>query len=307
MRPTTANDVVVLAPEVRRALLDGRPVVALEFAVITHGLPYPQNLKVALEMQAAVAAGGAVPATVAVVGGDLRMGLTEADIQALAHSRGNLKIGVRDLVGAAMQGASGGTTVAATMFAAQRAGVSVFATGGIGGVHKEDGHDVSNDLAALAHTRMIVICAGAKAILDLAATLEMLETLGVPVLGFGTDEFPGFYSRESGLRTSARANSVEAVEQYWARHCALGLETAVLVVNPIPEPNAISRDELAVWLEQASAEAQAQGVRGQVLTPFLLRRIGEISAGKTIEANCTLLVNNARLGGEIAAASARTP
>ncbi len=305
MRPTTASDVVVLAAEVRRALHEGQPVVALESAVITHGLPYPQNLKVALEMQAAVAAGGALPATVAVVGGDLRMGVTEQDIKELAESKSNLKIGVRDLAGAAMKRASGGTTVAATMFAANRAGVSVLATGGIGGVHREDMHDVSNDLSALTHTRMIVICAGAKAILDLAATLEVLETLGVPVVGYGTDEFPAFFARESGLRTSARANTIAAVAQYWARHCALGLETAVLVANPIPEPNAISRDELALWLEQASAEAQAQGMRGQGLTPFLLRRIGELSKGTTIEANCALLVNNARLGGEIAAAVAR--
>jgi pseudouridine-5'-phosphate glycosidase len=211
---------------VERALQQREPLVAPESAVITHGLPYPQSLDVALGMQQEIIAAGAVPATIAVLDGEIRVGLTEDELRRLAQSKENLKIGVRDLVGAHLQRASGGTTVAATMYAARLVGIQVFATGGIGGVHRESSFDVSADLQALAHTRMVVVCAGAKAILDLAATLEMLESLSVPVLGYGTDEFPAFYSRESGLRTSPRADSAVEVAQYWASHCALGLASA---------------------------------------------------------------------------------
>ena len=251
-------------------------------------------------MQGAVAEGGAVPATIAVVDGEIRVGIDEGEIRTLAQSKDNVKIGVRDFADAAVRRASGGTTVAATLFAAKRAGIQVFATGGIGGVHKEGGYDISADLMALATTRIIVVCAGAKAILDLGATLEMLESLSVPVLGYRTNEFPAFYSRGSGLRTSARADSVQAIAQYWDQHSALGLESAVLVANPISEPDAIVPEELTPWVDQASSEAQAQGVRGQALTPFLLARIGELSKGRTIRANRALLLNNARLAGQIA-------
>jgi pseudouridine-5'-phosphate glycosidase len=300
--PGTGRNAVVLSSEVARALGSGNAVVALESAVITHGLPYPRNLDVALEMQRSVAATGSIAATIAVIEGEIRIGLTDAEIMALAESKAARKLGVRDLAGATIQQASGGTTVAATMFAARQAGISVFATGGIGGIHKESAYDISADLPTLAKSRMIVVCAGAKAILDLAATLEALESLSVPVLGYGTNEFPAFYSRESGLRTSMRVDSVSTVAQYWARHCALGMESAVLVANPIPGPAAIPASALAEWIEQASAEAKEQKVRGQELSPFLLRRIGEISGGRTIAANAALLTNNARLAGEIAAA-----
>jgi pseudouridylate synthase len=292
---------LALSPDVERALQAGVPVVALESAVITHGLPYPRNLEVALGMEREVAKAGATPATIAVLDGDIRIGVGDSEMRRLAEAPGNLKIGIRDLAAASIRRACGGTTVAATMFAARRAGIVVFATGGIGGVHKESAYDISADLPALAYNRMVVVCAGAKAILNLEATLEVLENASVPVLGYGTDEFPAFYCAESGLPTSARADSPSAVAQYWERHCALGLESAVLVANPIPKQHAIGAAELGAWIDQASTESRAQGVRGQGLTPFLLRRIGELSGGRTIEANTVLLLNNARLAGQIAA------
>jgi len=275
--------------------------VALESAVITHGLAYPRNLEAALRMQQEVADAGAVPATIAVLDGKVRIGLEESEIRRLAESKDNRKIGIRDIADAAIQRANGGTTVAATIFAARLAGIAISATGGIGGVHRESAYDISGDLPALAKTRMLIVCSGAKSILDLEATLEVLESWSVPVLGYRTDEFPAFYSRTSGLPTSARADSPSSVIQYWMKHCALGLESAVIVANPIPESHAILSNELGYWMDTASAEARAQGIRGQALTPFLLRRIGELSGGRTIEANIGLLVNNARLAGQIAA------
>lgn len=303
--PVRASAFPLLNSEVERALKGGEPLVALESAVITHGLPSPQNLEVALGMQLEISKAGAVPATIAVIDGEIRVGLTMDQLQRLAEAKDNLKIGVRDFVGAYMQKASGGTTVAATMFAANRAGIQVFATGGIGGVHRDNGLDVSADLQALAHTRMIVVCAGAKSILDLPATVEVLESLSVPVLGYGSDEFPAFYTRESGLRTSARADSVEELVRHWSRHCALGMGSTMLVTNPIPTESAIAADELERWTTLASKESRAGDIHGKALTPFLLRRVGELSAGRTLEANMTLLLNNARLAGEIAVGVAK--
>jgi pseudouridine-5'-phosphate glycosidase len=193
------------------------------------------------------------------------------------------------------------------MFAATRAGISVFATGGIGGVHRGTAYDVSADLQALAQHRMIVVCAGAKSILDLAATVEVLESLCVPVLGYNTSQFPAFYSRESGLPTSARADTVSAVVDYWTRHCALNMKSAVLVGNPIPEPDAIPAEEAARWIDRALVEAEDHEIRGQALTPYLLTRIAKLSSGRTLLANKALLISNARLAGEIAAASSRLP
>lgn len=291
-----------VADEVQRALHEGRPVVALESALITHGLPFPTNMNTALDMQREAAAAGATPATVAVLDGEIRIGVTEAQIRRLAESKQKRKIGIRDLASASMGQASGGTTVAATMFAASKAGIEVFATGGIGGVHRENAYDISADIAALGGIRMIVVCAGAKAVLDLAATLEVLESLSVPVVGYGTDEFPAFYSRGSSLQTSMRVDSPEAAAQYWIQHCRIGMECAVLVANPIPAGEAIPAAELAGWIQQASADARNQRVSGQALTPFLLGRIGDLSEGRTIRANIALLLNNARLAGKIAEA-----
>jgi len=293
---------VVISPEVQEALLSKEPVVALESALITHGLPFPRNVEVARQMVSSVSGEGATAATVAVIDGRIHVGLTDAQIQVLAESRSSRKVGVRDFALASVQRSSGGTTVAATIFAANRAGMRVFATGGIGGVHREYAFDVSADLAALAHTPIIVVCAGAKAILDLRATLEYLETLNVPVLGYGTDDFPAFYSRTSGLKAGGRLDSPQEVAKYWAAHCALGMRSAVLVANPIPEASAIPRSEMEGLITQASREALEQGIHGQALTPFLLKRLGELSDRRTIEANVALLVNNARLAAQIAVA-----
>jgi len=295
---------LTISPEVQEAIRAKAPVVALESAVITHGLPYPRNLEVARQMESTLEDQGAVAATVAVIDGRIQVGLTETELQILAESKSSRKVGVRDLVYAAMKGATGGTTVAASMFAAGIARIQVFVTGGIGGVHRENPFDVSADLAGLAQTPMIVVCAGAKSILDLRATLEVLETKGVPVLGYGSDEFPAFYSRTSGLGVSARFDSPHEIAAYWAAHRALGLKSALLVANPIPEESAIERDEMEVWIARASSEAVDQGIHGQALTPFLLERLGELSDHRTILANVALLKNNARLGAQIAVAVA---
>ena len=285
---------------VEKSLRAGNPVVALEFAVITHGLPYPRNRELALQMEAEVRGEGAVPATVGVIGGKVHIGLAAAQIEALAEASTTRKIGVRDFASAAVERASGGTTVAATMFAASQAGIEVFATGGIGGVHRENSFDVSADLNALGNICMVVVCAGAKAILDLRATLEALESLNVPVIGFGTDEFPAFYARTSGLAVSARIDSVSEVVEYWEHHCALGIKTAVLVAKPIPEDSAMRRDEMEGMISEASKAAQTQGIIGKDLTPFLLGRLAQLSEDRSIAANVALLASNARLAAQIA-------
>jgi pseudouridine-5'-phosphate glycosidase len=236
-----------------------------------------------------------------VLDGVLRVGLTEAELERLAQP-GGLKISRRDIAAAILHRSSGGTTVAATLHAAQRAGVRVFATGGIGGVHREDRSDVSADLQALADTPMIVVCAGAKAILDLPATLEYLETLSVPVIGFGTHEFPAFYSRESGLKVGARLDTPAEIAGLARQHWELGLRSAVLVANPIPEAEAIPRADMDPIIQQASAEAAQAQVRGPALTPYLLQRIGEMTRERSVRANLSLLLNNARLAARIAVA-----
>ena len=294
-----------MAGNVRLALKRRTAVVALESAVITHGLPYPTNLDLAIGMEAAVGEEGATPATIALIDGRIRVGLSEEQLALLARSETSVKLGRRDLASAAVRKSSGGTTVAATMFVAARAGIAVFATGGIGGVHREGAHDISADLQALASTPMIVVCAGAKAILDLAATLEVLETLSVPVVGYRTDEFPAFYSRESGLNVGLRLESPIEVADYWAAHRWLGMESAVLVANPIDQAESISRREMDPILKRASTEALRQGVRGKALTPYLLGRMAELSKGRSMRANLALLLNNAHLAAQIATAIAR--
>lgn len=295
-------DALRLLPEVGRALSDKRSVVALESALITHGLPFPRNLEVARGMQAAVRQQLATPATVAMLDGTVRIGLSDDEMSQLAESSIPLKLGRRDLPRAIVEGATGGTTVSATICLATRVGIPVFATGGIGGVHRENPNDVSADLQTLADTAMIVVCAGAKAILDLPATLEYLETMGVAVIGYRTDEFPAFYSRESGLKTSARAESPGEVADFWHAHQALGLRSSVLVVNPVPDADAILRTDIEPLIAQASEEARSREIRGQALTPFLLGRVGDLSKGRSIRANESLLLNNARLAAQIAKA-----
>src|SRR5512146_2978517 len=255
--------------EVARATKDKAPVVALESTVITRGLPYPQNLQIARDMEAAVRRAGAVPATVAVIAGRLSVGLADQEIAQLAQGRGNMKISRRDIAAAIVKKASGGTTVAATMYAAYQATIRVFATGGIGGIHRGNPFDVSADLRALSDTPMIVVCAGAKAILDLHATLVYLETAGVPVVGYKTDEFPAFYSRTSGLGVSVRLDSPADVAKYAWAHWSLSSRSTVLVANPVPELDAIPSSEIEPVIARATKEASDQKIHGKELTPFL--------------------------------------
>ncbi len=291
----------IVKDDVKRALRLNQPVVALESAVLTHGLPPPTNLALGRDIERVILADDATPATIAVLRGAIRVGLTDDELVEVAQT-GAMKISRRDFAAAIVQKASGGTTVAGTMFAANKVGIKVFATGGIGGVHREARFDISPDLQALASTQMIVVCAGAKSILDLPSTLEMLETLGVPVLGYSADEFPAFFSRESGSRTSARVNSPQEAADFARAHWEIGMPSAILVCQPIPEADEIPREEIDPIEEQASREAQEKGISGQALTPFLLQRVNELTGGKSMRANLSLLLNNARLAAQIAKA-----
>lgn len=289
-----------LSFEVARALELKLPVVALESTVITHGLPYPQNLALAKDMEAEVRAQEVVPATIAVLDGEVRIGVGITELERLASSEDTHKISTRDLVAAIAKGWSGGTTVAGTLMAAGAAGISVFATGGIGGVHRGAPFDVSTDLHQLARSPLIVVCSGAKAILDLPATLEVLESLAVPVLGYRTDEFPAFYSRSSGLPVGVRVDAPEEIAAMARAHWSLGLSSALLVVNPPPQEAALPPEAVDGAIEQALEEAEARGIRGQGVTPFLLARVSELTGGASLGANLALLRDNARLAAEIA-------
>jgi pseudouridine-5'-phosphate glycosidase len=291
-----------ISAEVQLALQSNKAVVALESTVITHGLPHPQNLRLARDMEATIRGEGAVPATIGVLDGTVRVGLSDEELQRLSEAESPLKVSRRDFATAVVKNASGGTTVAGTIFAAHRAGIQVFATGGIGGVHKENAFDVSADLQAMAQTPVIVVCAGAKAILDMPATLEYLETMGVPVVGYQCGEFPAFYSRESGLGVSVRLDSPVEIATLAKAHWTLGTPGAVLVANPIPAADAIPGPEIEPIIAQASREARDQRIHGQELTPFLLQRVSELSGGKSLRANLGLLINNARLAAQIAVA-----
>lgn len=296
------EDSLVKSSEVKRAMNIALPIVALESTVLTHGLPRPQNLQLAHDMERAVREQGATPATVGFLDGTLHIGLTEGELDRLSSERNPHKVGPRDFATVITQGASGGTTVAGTMLACKQADIKVFATGGIGGVHHERRFDISADLQALASIPMFVICAGAKAILDLPATLEVLETMSVPVIGYGTKEFPAFYSRDSGLEVSVKLDTPQDVVEFARAHWRSGQQSAVLVANPIPTGDAIPASDLTSILEEASEDAQAKHVHGQELTPFLLQRINELTKGKSMQANLALLLNNARLAAQIAKA-----
>ena len=294
------NSTILLAPEVRQALAMHLPVVALESTVITHGLPYPENLQLARDMESEVRQQNAVPATVGVVDGQIYVGLDESQLAHLATGQNLVKVSVRDFAPAMVRVKSGGTTVAGTLLAANLAGLKVFATGGIGGVHRDAPFDVSTDLIGLSRTPLVVVCAGAKAILDIPATLEVLETYGVPVIGYQTGDFPAFYSRSSGLPVSARADTPEQVAQIAQAHWGLGLNSAVLVCVPPPEEVALPTEAVAGAINQALAEAQAAGIHGQTVTPFLLQRVGELTHGSSLRTNLSLLRNNARVAAQIA-------
>lgn len=290
---------IVYSADVQQAINSGKPLVALESTVITHGLPYPKNLELALNMEAVIRAEGACPATIAILAGTIHIGLTRIQMEKLVNEKNIRKISHRDFAIAIVRKEFGGTTVAGTLFVANHAGIKVFATGGIGGVHQNSIFDISTDLSALSQTPLIVVCAGAKAILDLPATLEILETKGVPVIGYQTDEFPAFYSSESGLPVSARLNSPEEVVQFALTHWQLGFNSAVLVTLPPPAGSALLSRDIKSSIEQAQKEAQEKNIIGQALTPFLLARLSELTQGATLRTNIDLLLNNAQLAGRI--------
>ena len=293
-------NITIISPEITRARDLGLPIVALESTVITHGLPIPQNMALARDMEAKVRAEGGIPATVAMLDDKIRVGISDEELVRLANAKAPVKVSRRDFAKAIVKKLDGGTTVAGTMLAASQAGIRVLATGGIGGVHREGHMDISTDLQALSDTPMIVVCAGAKSILDLPATLEYLETMAVPVVGYGTDEFPAFFSRTSGLKVSVRLDSPEEIAAFAKAHWDLGLKSAILVTNPIPEEHSLADDFINPIIAQASQEAQEQGIHGQALTPFLLARINELSGGRSLQSNLVLLHNNATLAAKIA-------
>ena len=291
-----------LSPEVRAALDTGRPVVALESTIITHGMPWPRNLETARAVEADVRDEGAVPATVAVIDGTLRVGLLDAELAGLAREADVAKLSRADLAVCMARGGTGATTVAATMIAARLAGIAVFATGGIGGVHRgaETSFDVSADLHELARTPVTVVAAGPKAILDIAKTLEVLETLGVPVVAFGQDELPAFWARRSGLMAPLRMDHPREVAKAHLMRAHLGIEGGQLVANPIPAADEITLEVIGPAIEAALAEAAAQGIAAKAVTPFLLRRVFELTEGRSLDANVALVRANARLGARIA-------
>jgi pseudouridine-5'-phosphate glycosidase len=292
-----------IAEEVRDALAARRPVVALETTLVTHGMPYPENMRTARAMEAEIRAGGAVPATIAVMGGAVRVGLSDAELEGLAATSDVLKLSRNDLAYAIATGRTGATTVAATMICARLAGIRVFVTGGIGGVHRggEASFDISADLEELARTSVAVVCAGAKALLDLPKTLEYLETRGVPVIGYRTSEFPAFWSRSSGLPVPLRLDSLAEIARMLELKWSLGLEGGAVVANPIPQEDEIPSHEMSGCIERAVAEAAAQGVRGKAVTPFILARLAAITGGRSLRANIALAKSNARVGAELAA------
>jgi pseudouridine-5'-phosphate glycosidase len=298
------NEFLDISPEVKAALAAGKPVVALESTIISHGMPYPKNVQTALLVEKTIRENGAVPATVAVIGGRLKAGLSEAEIEYLGKTgRGIAKVSRRDLPVIVARGADGATTVTTTMIIANMAGISVFATGGVGGVHRgaETTMDISADLEELAQTPVMVVCAGAKAILDLGLTLEYLETKGVPVIGYGTDELPAFYTRRSGFGVDYRLDTPAQLAAAFRAQRAMGLKGGMLVTNPIPEKYAMDYETINKAIDQAVAESREQGVKGKETTPFLLARVAELTGGDSLESNIQLVLNNAALAAKTAA------
>jgi len=296
-----------IAPEVKKALAAGAPVVALESTIITHGMPYPQNLEMARNVEAVIRKHGAVPATIAIMDGAFKVGVTGEDLERLAQVGGTAaKASRRDVAALLATGQIAGTTVATTMMAAESAGIRVFATGGIGGVHRgaEMTFDISADLDELGRTQVAVVCAGAKSILDIPKTLEVLESKGVPVLGFGTEDFPGFWTRQSGGKVDHRVDTAKDAARIIALQFALGLG-GVLVANPIPESHALDAAMIAARIDDAIHDADAQGVGRKDLTPFLLKRIFELTEGKSLVANIALVENNAAVASAIAVAMSK--
>ncbi|MCX5497041.1 pseudouridine-5'-phosphate glycosidase [Kaistia dalseonensis] len=297
---------LILSDEVATAKAAGKPIVALETTIVTHGMPYPENIATALAVEDIVRAAGAVPATIAIMDGKIRVGLTAEELERLAGLKNVMKLSRADLAFALSTGRPGATTVAATMIAADLAGIRVFATGGIGGVHRgaETSFDVSADLHELARTPVAVVCAGAKALLDIPKTLEVLETLGVPVVTYGQDELPAFWSRQSGLPSPLRLDAAGEIAAFIAKRDELGLAGGVLVANPVPAADEIPADEMRAYIEQAIIDAERDKIRAKSVTPYVLGRILELTAGRSLVTNIALVKNNARLAAEIAAALA---
>jgi pseudouridine-5'-phosphate glycosidase len=304
MTPETALAHVDIFEPVAQALAAGRPVVALESTIITHGMPYPDNARMAADVERIIADEGVTPATIAVIDGRITIGLSPERRDALAQATGAMKLSRADLAFAVAQGRTGGTTVAATMIAAALAGIRVFATGGIGGVHKgaETSFDISADLDELARTGVIVVSAGAKAILDIEKTLEVLETRGVPVVAYGSDVMPAFWSRQSPFKAPLRLDSADDIAAFFRTRRSLGLEGGMLVANPVPEADEIPAEEMAGYIAEAQAAAIANSVSGKAVTPFLLATMLEITGGRSLATNVALVQNNARLAAAIAKA-----
>lgn len=299
------NPYLDVNPAVAQALAEGKPVVALESTIISHGMPYPQNVETALKVEEIIRQNGAVPATIAILGGRLKAGLSPAEIEYLGKQGQKVtKASRRDLSVLVAQGADGATTVATTMMIAHMAGIKLFATGGIGGVHRgaETTMDISADLEELSQTPVMVVCAGAKAILDLGLTLEYLETHGVPVIGYGTEKLPAFYSRESKFNVDYRIDTPEDLAKSFKAQRDLGLTNGMLVTNPIPEQYAMPSDVINKAIDQAVAESVEQGIHGKESTPFLLARVAELTGGDSLHSNIELVFNNARLAAKTAVA-----
>ena len=297
------NPYLDISPEVKAALDEGRPVVALESTIISHGMPYPKNVETALRVEQTIRDNGAVPAAIAVIGGRLKAGLSRGEIEHLGKAgRAVAKASRRDLPALVARGADGATTVTTTMIIAHMAGIRIFATGGIGGVHRgaETTMDISADLEELAQTPVMVVCAGAKSILDLGLTLEYLETKGVPVIGYGTDELPAFYTRKSGFSVDYRADSPEELAAMFRAQRALGYRGGMLVTNPIPEQYAMDKEVIDAAIAQALRECEEKGVHGKETTPFLLARVVELTGGESLESNIRLVLNNAALAARTA-------
>jgi pseudouridine-5'-phosphate glycosidase len=293
---------IIYSEEVAAARAAGKPIVALESTIITHGMPYPENVSTALEVEAIIREEGACPATIAILDGVINVGLTRQQIEALAQRDDILKLSRADLAYSLVAGKSGSTTVAATMICASIAGIATFATGGIGGVHRgaEETFDISADLQELAKTPVMVVSAGVKALLDIAKTLEVLETLGVPVVGYGTDEFPAFWSRESGFECPLRLDAPKDIAALYQMRKALGLEGGMIVANPVPEEAEIPRNEMETFILEAISEANRLSVHGKAVTPFVLSRIKDLTDGDSLVTNIALVKNNARLAANIA-------
>ena len=298
------NQYIDIKPEVKAALDEGKVVIALESTIIAHGMPYPKNIETALEVEEVIRSKGAVPATIGIIKGRIKVGMTKEEIEYLAKAEHVVKVSRRDFPLIVAKGLDGATTVAGTMIIAEQVGIQLFVTGGIGGVHRgaAESFDISADLEELKQTNVVVICAGVKSILDIGATLEYLETGGVPVITFGSDEFPAFYSRKSGFPAECRMDDPREIAKLIMAKSSLGLKGGMLVACPIPAEHEIDFESMDLTIRQAIRESEEKGIKGKRITPFLLDKVKELTEGRSLEANIQLVLNNAGVGGEIASA-----